>query len=138
MYTKRTLLPVPLLKIKEGCSEFEDTTPQQRLEYKSKGHFTGVEEVGSSDSGIASNGFDFEETPDVNATKQGVPYKYYNKQAIEDLNTACFDGRLDVYDFSTNNSACYSCTQNSCLNAKDLEFLNKAYEFYVNDAISLS
>ena len=53
MYTKRTLLPVPLLKIKEGCSEFEDTKPQQRLQYKSTDYFT-CEEVVSSDSGINS------------------------------------------------------------------------------------
>ena len=138
MYTKRTLLPVPLLKIKERCSEFEDTTPQQRLEYKSNGHFTGEKEVGSSDSGIASNGFDFEETPEVDASKQNAPQSFCTEQAFKGSNSACYDDRLGLCEICRNDSARYSCGQNCCLNTDELEFLNQAYEFYVNDVISLS
>ena len=125
-------MPVPLLKIKEGCFNFEDTTPQQRLENKSVDHFTG--DVGvSSDSGIAISDSELQETQNSNDSKQSALCSCYAEQAFKDSNSLCFDERLNLCELSRNDSACYSCTQNSCLNADDLEFLNQAYEFYVND-----
>ena len=131
-------MPVPLLKIKEGYSKFEGAKPQQYLENKTYDYFTGGEEVGSRDSGIDSGGSEFEETPEVDASKQNAPYSFCTEQAFKGSNSACYDDRLDFFDFSRNDSAFCSCTQNSCLNANDVEFLNRAYEFYVNDVISLS
>ena len=130
-------MPVPLLKVKEGYSEFEDTTPQQYLENKSYDHFTG-RESDSRDSGIDSSGSEFEETPEDNASKQSAKNSFCTEQAFKDSNSACYDDRLDLCEISRNYSARYFCDQNNCLNTDELEFLNQAYEFYVNDVISLS
>ena len=131
-YTKRTLLPLPLLKIKEGYSNFDDTTPQKYLENKPDDYFTGEEGV-SSDSGIASSDFDLQGTPNVIVPKQSAQYNCYAEQAFKNSNSLCYDERLNLCELSGNDSVCYSCTQNNCLDTDDLEFLNQAYKFYVND-----
>ena len=131
-------MPVPLLKVKKGYFKFEDATPQQRLENKSDDHFTG-EEGASSDSGINSTDSDLQETlPDLNASKQSAPYSCYTAQAQKGLNTACCDDTHYLCELCRNDYACYSYTQNSYLNADDLDYLNQAYEFYVNDVVYLN
>ena len=122
-------MPVPLLKVKEGYSSFQHTTPQQCLEYKLNDYFNGREDV-SSDSGIGSTDSELQETPDVDASKQKAPYCCSTEQAIGDSNSVCFDGRPYLCKFRKNYSACYSSAKNSCLNTDELEFLNQAYEFY--------
>ena len=136
-YTKKTLLPLPLLKIKEWYSNFDDTTPQKYLENKPDDYFTGEEGV-SSDSGIASSDFDLQETPNVNVSKQSAPYSCYAEQAFKDSKSLCYDERLNLRELSRNDSACYCYTRNNCLNTDDLEFLNQAYEFYVNNVVSFN